>query len=83
LIDFYLTSSETFAETLQMINANDIMAGLDSNEKGEEGRLNEMILRVMCINQAIEKLHSEVQQLNYHKSGILKQLTEISSSEKL
>lgn len=50
------------------------MEGLETHEKGEEGRLNEMILRVLCINQAIEKMQSETHQLNNHKALILKQL---------
>ena len=50
------------------------MEGLATQERGGEARLNEMILRVLCLNQAIEKLQSEASQLAHHKTAILKQL---------
>jgi len=50
------------------------MEGLATQDRGSEARLNEMILRVLCVNQAIEKMQAEISQLTNHKTLILKQL---------
>jgi hypothetical protein len=44
------------------------MEGLATQDRGAEARLNEMILRVLCLNQAIEKMQAEMSQLASSKT---------------
>ncbi len=45
-LDYYLVSSETFNESLGLIDTGRILDGLESKEDG----LNERILKLICIN---------------------------------
>jgi hypothetical protein len=60
-LDFYLTSSAQFARCIKQIDAGSILHSIEANYDNSLGaeRFNESILRVLCLNQAIEKMQKE------------------------
>eukprot|EP00347_Sterkiella_histriomuscorum_P022525 403338163 len=80
LIDFYLTSSESFGEQMKEIDARKILEPLDSeNDSG----FNERLLRLICVNQAIMKMQKELGTLQYIKEDLLASFEEQEPSDKL
>ena len=71
-VDFYLNSSDTFAESLNAIDAKRILTGIASRSSAHS--FNENILRVLCINQAVDKLSKELNVLNELKEHLLSKL---------
>jgi len=71
IIDFYLGSSDSLAQCLVDVSSKKILASIDS-ETPE--CFNESIMRVLCLNQAIQKMHKELQVLSEVRDGILTHL---------
>ena len=59
LIDFYLTSSKVFASNIRAIDAGQILGSIEVPQECRESRFNEQVLRLLCLNQAIEKMNKE------------------------
>lgn len=76
LVDFYLTSSSDFQVFLKQVDANNILQSIEvpyENNGGVE-RFNESILRILCLNQAIEKMFKEAGALVSIRNQILEYL---------
>lgn len=63
--DYYLASSTDFHRSLKQVDAKNILEAIEvpyENNGGAEG-FNESVLRVLCLNQAIEKMQKETSAL--------------------
>lgn len=79
LIDYYLTSSELFAKSLDFIDTNKILDGLES---GVQDGFNEKLLKLICINQAVSKVQKELGILMEIKEQLIGSFYENRESEK-
>ena len=73
-IDFYLSSSDMFAEGLNCIDAKRVTAAISSGAQKSGKTFNENILKVLCINQAVEKLQRELNVLKEYKDHLIDKL---------
>ena len=73
-IDFYLSSSDMFAEALNSIDAKRVTAAISSRAQKSGKTFNENILKVLCINQAVEKLQRELNVLKEYKDHLIDKL---------
>ena len=73
-IDFYLSSSDMFAEALNCIDAKRVTAAISSGAQKSGKTFNENILKVLCINQAVEKLQRELNVLKEYKDHLIDKL---------
>ena len=73
-IDFYLCSSEMFAEALNCIDAKRVTAAISSRAQKSGKTFNENILKVLCINQAVEKMQRELNVLKEYKDHLIDKL---------
>ena len=78
-----MTSSVTFAKHIKVIEAAKIIAGLNVPDNQREFRFNEKMLRVLCLNQVIEKFQKELSNLYSARDKILNSFEEQKISEKL
>lgn len=76
--DYYLTSSKEFGSSLLAIDVGKIMDGLESQDDG----FNEQLLKLLCINQAIQKMHVEMNTLQEIKEKLISGLEERQESDK-
>ena len=79
LIDFYLASSEVFAQSLENIDTGKILDGLESKEDG----FNERLLKLLCINSAIQKVQKELVTLEDIRDQLITVMEENKSTDKL
>lgn len=68
--DYYLNSSEQLSSCLYDFNAKRVLDSLSSSPDNDHS-FNESIIRVLCLNQAISKLHRETQELTREREAIL------------
>jgi Ca2+-binding EF-hand superfamily protein len=66
-IDFYLTSSSQFGDSMKAIDTGRILDGLDSEKDG----FNEKILKLVCINQIAAKMEQELATLSQIKTQLV------------
>ncbi len=62
------------------VSAKKILSSLDS--QSPDG-FNESIMRVLCLNQSISKMHKELRVLSEVRDSILTHLESVQESEKL
>ena len=69
LIDFYLNSSELFTESLKKVDANRILEGISKSLDSEH--FTEKVVKMLCLNQAMIKIHREYMTLLDHQNLII------------
>ena len=60
-----------FANQLKSFEANKILLSIEVPEESRENRFNEEVLRMLCLNQAIEKMQKELGTLFDERACIL------------
>lgn len=85
-IDFYLTSSEDFGHSLKAVDSRRVLESLNMQENSsneeESGEsqdnqissFNEKLVRVICLNQAIDKYQREIEIIKSERDHAVDQL---------
>jgi hypothetical protein len=75
-----LHSSEAFGQALRQVDAQAVLEAISPKESESEGEeevvhlFNEKVLRVLCLNQAIDKYQAELEVLQAEKETAIQAL---------